>query len=96
VSKDRSRPGNRAFEFVLWGAVILVGGYVLLPAAVDLVRTRQQEGLEEAEATALEQKLREEQDRTDLWAKDPQAAEKKAELQAIEARKDNLQEESHD
>ena len=74
----------------------MVGGYVLLPAAVDLVRTRQQEGLEEAESAALEQQLHEEQDRVDLFGKDPQSAEKKAELQAIEARKDNLEEETYD
>ncbi len=80
----------------MWGAVILAGGYVLLPAAVDLVQTRQQEEQEAQTAQRQEQRLREAQDRLDLFAQDPDAARKKAELQAIQARRDSQNERTHD
>ncbi|MFK5956924.1 MAG: hypothetical protein QM477_10830 [Planctomycetota bacterium] len=83
-------------EFVLWGAVILAGGYVLLPAAVELVQTRQQESKENVEADTVEKKLKQEQQRVDLWSKDPDAARKKKELLELQERTQNLEEKTHD
>jgi len=96
MSREKSSQKHRVIEFVLWGAVILAGGYVLLPAAVELVQTRQQEGKEQADAAERERILREEQQRLDLFSKDPDAAAKKAELLRLQSRKDNLEEETHD
>ncbi|MDA0667829.1 MAG: hypothetical protein O3A95_05050 [Planctomycetota bacterium] len=96
MGREETSQKNRVLEFVLWGAVILAGGYVLLPAAVDLVQTRQQEAKEQADAATREDQLREEQQRLDLHGKDPDAARKKAELLGLQARKDNLEEETHD
>ena len=96
MSREESSQKYRVLEFVLWGAVILAGGYVLLPAAVELVQTRQQESKEQAEAAAREEKLREEQQRLDLHGKDPDAARKKVELLELQGRKDNLEEKTHD
>jgi len=96
MSREKSTQKNRVMEFVLWGAVILAGGYVLLPAAVELVQTRQQESKEQAEASLREEKLQEEQQRLDLFGKDPDAARKKAELLGLQGRIENLEEETHD
>lgn len=96
MSREEPSQKNRVIEFVLWGAVILAGGYVLLPAAVELVQTRQQEATEQADAAAREEKLREEQQRLDLHGKDPDAARKKAEQLGLRGRNDNLEEETHD
>ena len=96
MSREKTSQKNRVIEFVLWGAVILAGGYVLLPAAVELVQTRQQETKEQTEAAAREEKLREEQQRLDLHGKDPDAARKKAELLGLQGRKDNLEEETNE
>ena len=96
MSREESSQKHRILEFVLWGAVILAGGYVLLPAAVELVQTRQQESKEQADAAQREQILREEQQRLDLFSKDPDAAAKKAELLRLQSRNDNLEEETHD
>jgi len=96
VSREPSSQKHRAIEFVLWGAVILAGGYVLLPAAVELVQTRQQESVESASADSVEEKLKQEQQRVDLWSKDPDAARKKKELQGLQERTKDLEEETHD
>lgn len=78
---------HRAMEVVLWGAVIVLGGYLLLPAAVDLVQTTQQEAREEAEAAQLEDNLKGLQYRNDAVGKDPEAVQKISEQRALEGRR---------
>ena len=78
---------HRAIEAVLWGAVILVGGYLLLPAAVDLVQTTQQEEREEAETAELEKELAERQDLNHAVGVDPEAIDKILEQRAAEGRR---------
>lgn len=88
MTPDRADLRTRMLETVLWAAVILVGGHLLLPAAVDLVQTTQQEK-REAEATRrLEQQLREVQDRLLAFPEDPEALRKLAELQAEKRRRE--------
>lgn len=87
MTADSPTKKHRAVEAVLWGAVIVVGGYLLLPAAVDLVQTTQQEDLEEAETRRLEQELRERQNLNDALGKDPEALEKIAEQRALQGRR---------
>lgn len=93
MSGDTSRKREKAIEFVLWGAVILAGGYVLLPAAVELVQTKQQERAEASQADSMEQELRDAQDRLEFFGTDPDAPRKKHELEAIRARNQGLEEE---
>ncbi|MDP7061935.1 MAG: hypothetical protein QF489_03255 [Planctomycetota bacterium] len=87
MTTERPTIKHRALEGVLWGAVILVGGYLLLPAAVDLVQTSQQEEKEAAEAAKLEEELNRQQDRIDAFSKDPEAARKIAEQRDLEGRR---------
>ncbi|MCP4091808.1 MAG: hypothetical protein GY747_00010 [Planctomycetes bacterium] len=87
MTTERPTIKHRAIEGVLWGAVILVGGYLLLPAAVDLVQTTQQEEQEAAEAAKLEEELDRQQDRIDAFSKDPEAAQKIAEQRDLEGRR---------
>jgi hypothetical protein len=87
VTTERPTIKHRAIEGALWGAVILVGGYLLLPAAVDLVQTTQQEEQEAAEAAKLEEELDLHQDRVDVFSKDPEAAQKIAEQRDLEGRR---------
>lgn len=87
MTVDSPTKKNRAIEAVLWGAVIVVGGYLLLPAAVDLVQTTQQEEYEEAEAAKLEGELRDLQNRNDAVGKDPEAIEKIIEQRGLEGRR---------
>jgi len=96
VSDEPSSQKQRVIEFVLWGAVILTGGFVLLPATVELVQTRQQESKEHTEADTVEGNLKQAQQRLDLWSKDPDAARKKDELLRLQERIENLEEETHD
>lgn len=92
MSRGTSKRNEKAIEFVLWGAVILAGGYVLLPAAVELVQTRQQERTESQQADAMEKELREAQDRLEFFGTDPDAPRKKHELESIRARNQSLEE----
>ena len=87
MTPDSPTKKHRAAEAVLWGAVIVVGGYLLLPAAVDLVQTTQQEDLEEAETLRLEQELKDRQNLNDALGKDPEALRKIAEQRAQEGRR---------
>ncbi len=87
MTSDRPTIKNRAIEAGLWVAVVIVGGYLLLPAAVDLVQTTQQERREEAEAAKLEQQLEELQNRNDATAKDPEALQKIREQRELEMRR---------
>jgi len=73
----------------LWGAVVVVGGYVLLPAAVDLVRTRQQEENEQEIADEAQGQLQDAQQRLIQVGEDPQALQKIREAQELEARREN-------
>lgn len=92
MSLGTSKRSRKAIEFVLWGAVILAGGYVLLPAAVELVQTRQQEENEEQQALDMEQSLRDAQDQLEIFGNDPDAARKKHELERLRARNQDLEE----
>lgn len=87
MTADHPTKKHRAVEAVLWGSVIVVGGYLLLPAAVDLVQTTQQEEYEEAEAAKLEDDLQDLQYRNDALGKDPEAIEKIIEQRALEGRR---------
>ncbi|MGB0953807.1 MAG: hypothetical protein ACPG31_11315 [Planctomycetota bacterium] len=92
MSRGTSKRSLKSIEFVLWGAVILAGGYVLLPAAVELVQTRQQEETEVQQALDMEQDLRDAQDQLEFFGKDPDAARKKHELEGLRARNQDLEE----
>jgi hypothetical protein len=84
------RPPTLKFRFVeavLWGAVVVVGGYLLLPAAVDLVQTTQQEQREAQETAKLELELKQVQDRLVAFPEDPEALRKLAELQDMIGRR---------
>ena len=87
MTTERPTIKHRAIEAALWGAVVLVGGYLLLPAAVDLVQTTQQEEQEAAEAAKLEEELRNKQDQIEMYPKDPEAAQKLAEQRALNGRR---------
>jgi hypothetical protein len=87
VTERASTLRDRALEVLLWGAVVLVGGYLLLPAAVDLVRTRQQEDRERMRAEEAETDLRTAQERLEQVGNDPQAIDKIRESQQLEARR---------
>jgi hypothetical protein len=87
VSGRRARAGARAAEAALWVAVVLAGAYVLLPAAVDLVQTREQEAAETAVADGMEDVLREDQYTLRSFSSDPQAGEKIREQRARDARR---------
>jgi hypothetical protein len=87
VTERASTLRDRALEVLMWGAVVLVGGYLLLPAAVDLVRTRQQEDRERLRAEEAEAGLRTAQERLEQVGNDPQAIDKIRESQQLEARR---------
>lgn len=92
VSDKASTVRHRALEVLLWGAVVLVGGYLLLPAAVDLVRTRQQEDREHEKADLAEDSLRDSQGKLEQLADDPQALDKIREAQELKARTEDRHE----
>jgi hypothetical protein len=83
-----SRPAARArtLEAALWALVFLAGGFVLLPAMVELVQARQAEE-ELTQGARAEQEDLAERERRLIWlASDPQADEKLSERYASEDR----------
>ena len=93
MSPRRARTGARAVEIALWAAVVLAGAYVLLPAAVELVKTREEEAAATAKASAAEDQLRGGQRELEWFSSDPQAGEKIREQRAQDARR--VEEETH-
>ena len=87
MSGRRARAGARAAEAALWAAVVLAGAYILLPAAVELVQTREQEAAETAAADGAEEVLREDQRTLGWFSSDPQAGEKIRTQRARDARR---------
>ena len=87
MSDRRARVGSRAVETALWVAVVLAGGYVLMPATVELILTREQEAEETARADQAEKEVQEIQDKLNWFSADPIAAEKVVELQGDDARR---------
>ena len=86
MSERRARVGSRAVETALWAAVVLAGGYLLMPAAVELIQTREQEAVETARADAAEEDVRTAQHQLNRFSADPLAAEKVREQHLVDAR----------
>ncbi len=87
MSERRARVGSRAVETALWVAVVLAGGYVLMPAAVELIQTREQETAETARADRAEERVRQAQSELYWFSADPIAAEKLAEKRLVDSRR---------
>ena len=87
MSDRRARVGSRAVETALWVAVVLAGGFVLMPATVELILTREQEAIETERADGAEDMVRKAQGELSWFSADPIAAEKVLERQGDDARR---------
>ena len=67
---------ERMIEGVLWGLVLVVGGLVFMPAALEFFEGRKVEAQEKERLLQLEEKLKE-QDRLSSWLmNDPETDDK--------------------
>lgn len=86
---DRTTAHSRALEGLLWIAVLLAGGAILLPSAVDFIAARQAEQESHQQASESEQNVKDLGHKIYWLVHDPQRDEKLAERQGLSIRMDS-------
>ena len=84
---SRSPAKSRVFEMALWGVVLCVGALVLIPALAEWIQADRLEESEKTRADEAERAMAEVAHKLEWTLSDPQADQKIAEQQALNARR---------
>ena len=84
---SRSPAKSRMFEMTLWGVVLCAGALVLIPALAEWIQADRLEASEKTRAEEAEREMAKMAHKLEWTLSDPQADQKLAERQALDARK---------
>jgi hypothetical protein len=84
---SRSPAKSRVFEMALWGVILCAGALVLIPALAEWIQADRLEASERTRAEEAEREMAKMAHKLEWTLSDPQAYQKIAERQALDARK---------